>query len=164
MDVYVMKIEKDTVVTLSYQVRDIEDQVVDPGEQPLDYLHGGYEAIFPVVEAALSGKVVGDAFEVRVEPEDAFGLYDVSLMKIEPRHLFPEDIQEGMMFEGKPEGGSEDDVIIYRLTDIGEDTVIVDGNHPLAGVPIIFSGEVLAIRAATATEIEHQHVHHGECK
>lgn len=154
-----MKIEKNTVVTLSYHIKDNEGVTIDAGDQPLQYLHGGYDAVFPQIEARLTDKTVGEQFEVTIEPEDAFGLYRVDLMKIEPRHLFPEDLEVGMMFEGKPDG-SDEQAIIYRVTDVGDEQVMVDGNHPLAGVTIVFTGEVMAIRAATAQEIEHQHVHH----
>ena len=156
-----MKIEKKTVVTLRYQIKDLDDVVIDEGDS-LAYLHGGYGIIFPQVEAALVEKTVGDVFEVKVEPEDAFGLYQVDLMKIEPRHLFPEDLVEGMMFEGTAVG--RDEAIIYRVTDVGEEQVIVDGNHPLAGVALVFSGEVLDVRAATELEIAHKHVHSGVCE
>jgi FKBP-type peptidyl-prolyl cis-trans isomerase SlyD len=151
-----MKIEKNTVVTLRYQIKDLDDLMIDEGDA-LTYLHGGYGIIFPQVEAVLADKGVGDRFTITVEPEDAFGLYQVDLMKIEPRHLFPEDLAEGMMFEGIAEG--RDGAIVYRITDVGEEQVIVDGNHPLAGVTLVFGGEVLAVRAATEAEIAHQHVH-----
>lgn len=156
-----MKIEKNTVVTLRYQIKDLDDVLIDEGDA-LAYLHGDYGIIFPQVEAALVEKRVGDVFEVKVEPEDAFGLYQVDLMKIEPRHLFPEDLAEGMMFEGSAEG--RDEAIIYRVTDVGEEQVIVDGNHSLAGVALVFSGEVLDVRAATELEIAHKHVHSGVCE
>jgi FKBP-type peptidyl-prolyl cis-trans isomerase SlyD len=159
-----MLIEKNTVVTLRYTVKDAEDVTVDAGEQPLQYLHGDYDGIFPMIEEALQGKAVGEQFEVNLQPEDAFGLYQVELMKIEQRSLFPADLEVGTLFEGKPEGGTDDDIVIYRVTDIGEETVIVDGTHPLAGVPLVFAGEIIDVRAATAQEIEHQHVHNGECR
>lgn len=151
-----MLIEKNTVVTLRYTVKDVEDVTVDAGDQPLQYLHGDYDGIFPLIEEALEGKTVGEQFSVNLQPEDAFGLYQVELMKIEQRSLFPADLEVGTLFEGKPEGGTDDDIVIYRVTDIGEETVIVDGNHPLAGVPLVFAGEVIAVRAATAQEIEQQ--------
>lgn len=150
-----MLIEKNTVVTLRYTVKDVEDMVVDAGEQPLHYLHGDYEGIFPLIEEALHGKTVGEQFEVNLQPEDAFGMYQVELMKIEPRHLFPDNLEVGTLFEGTSDD-APDDVVIYRVTDIGEETVIVDGNHPLAGIPLVFSGEVIAVRSATAEEIEQQ--------
>jgi FKBP-type peptidyl-prolyl cis-trans isomerase SlyD len=159
-----MLIEKNTVVTLRYTVKDVEDVTVDAGEQPLQYLHGDYDGIFPLIEEALEGKAVGETIEINLQPEDAFGLYQVELMKIEQRSLFPADLEVGTLFEGKPEGGTDDDIVIYRVTDIGEETVIVDGNHPLAGVPLVFAAEVIDVRAATAQEIEHQHVHNGACE
>jgi FKBP-type peptidyl-prolyl cis-trans isomerase SlyD len=155
-----MNITSNTVVTLRYSVADEENKMIDAGEQPLHYLHGGYDGIFPRIEEYLEGKTLGDHFEIVLAPEDAFGLYRVDLMKIEPRHLFPDDIEVGTLFEGNSPDQEDQTTIIYAITDIGEETVIVDGNHPLAGVELTFSGEVIAVRPASAEEIAHQHVHH----
>ncbi len=152
-----MQIEKNTVVTLSYRVTDSDDQVVDEGAQPLVYLHGGYDGIFPALEEALHGKSVGEALTLRLEPDDAFGEYDAELVAIEPRNLFPEDIEVGMQFERATEAGSEDE--LYTITDIADDKVVVDGNHPLAGMALNFSCTIAEVRKATADEIAHGHIH-----
>jgi FKBP-type peptidyl-prolyl cis-trans isomerase SlyD len=156
-----MQVAKNTVVTLSYQVADSDGNLVDGGEQPIIYLHGGYEGIFPVIEEALQGKDVGAKLEVKLQPEEAFGDYDAELVMIEPRSLFPDNIEVGMQFERATEDG--DDGELYTITDIADDKVVVDGNHPLAGVALVFSCTVTGVRPATAEEITHGHVHgdHG---
>lgn len=156
-----MQISKNTVVTLDYHVIDADGKVVDGGEQPLSYLHGGYSGIFPLIEDALEGKVVGDKVELKLQPVDAFGDYDADLIRIEPRSAFPEQIELGMQFEGvTAEGGGE---MLYTVTDIVEDKVVVDGNHPLAGIAMIFSCTVADVRQASDEEIAHGHGHDAAC-
>jgi FKBP-type peptidyl-prolyl cis-trans isomerase SlyD len=89
--------------------------------------------------------------EVRLEPEDAFGDYDASLLRIAERARFPEALELGMRFEGVPGEGA--DATIYRVTDIAGGQVVLDGNHPYAGMAIKFACKVGAIRQATAEEI-----------
>ena len=156
-----MNIEKDTVVTLHYEMFDANNQLIDKTEEPIAYLHGGYDGIFPLVEEALHGKAVGEEVNVTLSPDDAFGEQDPELVRIEPLNVFPVEVEVGMMFEADdPEHGG---VIIYRVTDVADGKAVVDGNHPLAGMKIRFKGTVAAIREATAEEIAHGHVHgaHG---
>jgi len=157
-----MLIARNTVVTLKYSVKDTEGTSIDEGTAPLVYLHGGYGGIFDRIEEALQGKDVGDALEVRLEPEDAFGEYDAELVAIESRQLFPENIEVGMQFERGSEDGEDDDAL-FTITDIADDKVVVDGNHPLAGIALLFSCTVAEVRAASAEEISHGHPHgaHG---
>ena len=152
-----MEIAKNTVVTLKYTVRDADGNIVDDGENPLVYLHGGYDGIFPMLEEALHGKKVDDQFQVKLQPEDAFGDYDEELVLVEEVSQFPENIEVGMSFERVADDGEED--MIYRITDIAEGKVVVDGNHPLAGVALVFDGNVAEVRAASQEEITHGHVH-----
>lgn len=152
-----MQVAKNTVVTLSYRVTDSDGNLVDDGAHPIVYLHGGYDGIFPRLEEALQGKNVGEALEVKLQPEDAFGDYDAELIMIEPRSLFPDNIEVGMQFERATEEG--DDGELYTITDIADDKVVVDGNHPLAGMALVFACTVAEVRAATADEIGHGHVH-----
>lgn len=155
-----MQIAKNTVVTLDYRVTDSDGALVDDGDRPLVYLHGGFDAIFPRLEEALQGCDVGDALEVKLQPDDAFGDYDAELVAVEPRSLFPENIEVGMQFERAAEDGT-DDGELYTITDIADDKVVVDGNHPLAGVSLVFSCTVADVRAATPEELAHGHVHDG---
>ena len=156
-----MKIEKDTVVELTYELTDADGKVIEQTDDPIEYLHGGYEGIFPLVERELSGKGVGDSCRVRLEPDDAFGEYDAELMHLEPRSKFPADVAVGMRFEGR--GAESGTKLIYTVTDVAEDKVVVDGNHPLAGKTLQFRCTVTAVRAASEEEIAHGHVHgaHG---
>ena len=156
-----MNIEKDTVVTLHYEMFDANNQLIDKTEEPIAYLHGGYDGIFPLVEEALHGKAVGEEVDVTLSPDDAFGEQDPELVRIEPLNVFPVEVEVGMMFEADdPEHGG---VIIYRVTDVADGKAVVDGNHPLAGMKIRFKGTVAAVREASAEEIAHGHVHgaHG---
>lgn len=153
-----MFIARNTVVTLKYSVKDVDGESVDEGAAPLVYLHGGYGGIFDRIEEELQGKAVGDALEVKLEPEDAFGDYDAERVAIEARALFPDNIEVGMQFErGAEDGESEDG--LFTITDIADDKVVVDGNHPLAGIALLFSCTVTGVRVATDEEISHGHIH-----
>ena len=159
-----MQVAKDTVVTLDYNVTDPDGELVDAGKEPLVYLHGGHDDIFPMIEEALQGKKVGETVVVKMQPDDAFGEYDAELIQVEPRKTFPKELEVGMQFEGLPESGDEDDAIIYRVTEIADDKVVLDGNHPLAGMALVFTCTVTGVRPASAEELEHGHVHDGECE
>ncbi|UCH48270.1 MAG: peptidylprolyl isomerase [Betaproteobacteria bacterium] len=152
-----MQISRDTVVSINYELSDSSGKLIEKTSSPISYLHGGYRGIFPVVESALDGKQVGDGCEVLMEPEDAFGDYDEQLVRVEPRERFPENVSVGMQFEGAPEGSEQ--YIIYTVTDIADDRVVVDGNHPLAGKSLVFSCKVTEVRQATGEELAHGHVH-----
>ena len=153
------QVAKNSVVTLDYNVTDTDGELVDAGKEPLVYLHGGYDDIFPKIEEAVQGKKIGETVVVKLQPDEAFGDYDEELIQIEPRDQFPKELQVGMQFEGGPEGGEDDDFIIYRVTDIADDKVVLDGNHPLAGMALVFTCTVTAVRPASAEEVEHGHVH-----
>ena len=156
-----MQVGKNTVVALTYELTDTDGRVVEKTDGPIDYLHGGYDGIFPLVEQALAGKDVGDSCRVRLAPDDAFGEYDAELMHLEPRSKFPANIAVGMRLEGR--GVESGTTLVYTVTDVAEDKVVVDGNHPLAGRTLQFVCIVTAVRVATAEELEHGHVHgaHG---
>ena len=158
-----MQVAKNTVVTLDYNVTDTDGVLVDAGQEQLIYLHGGYDDIFPKIEEALQGKNVGESIVIKMQPDDAFGEYDAEMIQIEPRKGFPKELEVGMQFEGTPEGGDDDDILIYRVTEIADDKVVLDGNHPLAGMALVFTCTVTAVRPASAEEIEHGHVHDGDC-
>ena len=143
-----MSIVKNSVVSLHYEMYDANNQLLDKTEEPIAYLHGGYDGIFPLVEEALHGKNVGDTVEVALSPDDAFGEQDPELVRIEDVSVFPVEVEVGMMFEADdPETG---DVLIYRVTDVA------DGK-------VLFKATVEGVRDATEEEIAHGHVHgpHG---
>ena len=156
-----MNIAKDTVVTLTYIVNDLEGKLLEQSEEPISYLHGGYDNIFPLVEQALEGKQVGDKVNIKLQPADAFGEYEEDLVRIEPREVFPDTVEIGMQFVGSPMDGDEE--MLYTVTDIAEEKVVVDGNHPYAGQSVHFQCEVTEVRAASADEVSHGHAHgaHG---
>ena len=155
-----MQVAKNTVVTLSYRVTDPDGNLIDDGHNPLVYLHGGYDGIFASLEEALQGKSVGDRLEVKLLPEEAFGEYDAELVRVESLSLFPEGIQVGMQFERATEDG--DDEMVYTITEIEGDKVVVDGNHPLAGTALVFDCTVAEVRPASEEELTHGHVHGPE--
>jgi FKBP-type peptidyl-prolyl cis-trans isomerase SlyD len=147
-----MQVDKDTVVALEVQLSDVHGTLIQQSSEAVQYLHGGYDGIFPLVEEALQGKAPGEKIEVHLEPEDAFGEYDAELVRLADRAEFPEELQVGMQFE--QEGGTGDEPLIFAVTDIAEDKVVLDGNHPLAGMALRFCCAVVAVRAASAGEIE----------
>ena len=157
-----MKVAKDTVVSLRYELVDSEGELLEKTEEPVSYLHGGYDGIFPLVEEELHGKAVGDQCRVTMQPDDAFGEYDHMLVMTEPRNAFPEEIEVGMQFEGGPENADDEDYLLYTVVEVDDDEVTVDGNHPLAGKTLIFNCTVTGVRPATAEELAHGHVHDGE--
>lgn len=158
-----MKIGKDTAVTLTYQLTTLSGELLEEAtlESPAVYLHGGYDGIFPKVEESLEGKSTGDELDVVLEPNDAFGEYDAELVRVEPAHLFPQEVQIGMQLEGASEDGEQ--TMLYTVTDVAEGQVVVDGNHPLSGQSLRLQCRVQDIRAALPEEVEHGHVHgtHG---
>ncbi|MDP3669230.1 MAG: peptidylprolyl isomerase [Telluria sp.] len=159
-----MKIAKNTVVTVNYKLSDAQNNLIEDGSQPMVYLHGGYENTLPKIEEELDGKEVGYASVIQIEPDDAFGDYDPALVKVETRNHLPEPLEVGMQFEGMPDNNEgEEEAMIFTVTDIADDKVVLDGNHPLAGMALRFELSVADVRPATDEEIAHQHVHgaHG---
>jgi FKBP-type peptidyl-prolyl cis-trans isomerase SlyD len=151
-----MDITSPCVVTLTWTLCDAQDQLIDQLDEPVEFFYGG-EDLLPKVEEALAGQRVGFAADLHLEPEHAFGEYDSELVCFEPRHLFPEDIQQGMQFEGLPAGAitpNMPDELIYTITEVYPEHVVLDANHPLAGIALRISLKVLGVRAATEEEIE----------
>ena len=152
-----MEVKMNTVVTISYELKDVNGNVLEKSKEPIAYLHCGHDNIFPKVEEAMHGKKEGDKIEVGLEPADAFGEYDEQLVQIEPITAFPEsNVKEGMQFEGENETG---DIVIYTVTNVADGKVVVDGNHPWAGQRVLFSATINKVRDANAEEISHKHVH-----
>lgn len=163
-----MKIEKNTVVSIIYRLTDAQDNLIEESSEPMVYLHGGYAGTFPKIEEILESQEEGFETQVQLEPTDAFGEYDADLLRIENRDLFPEPLEVGMQFEGMPStddadaesiefvDSDEDDLdsLIYTVTDIAQDRIVLDANHPLAGIALRFWLQVASIRAATSEEVE----------
>ena len=166
-----MKIEKNTVVSLRYKLTDAQNNIIDEPDSPMVYLHGGYEGTFPKIENLLDGQDIGYEASIQLEPSEAFGEYDPELLKIEPRARFPEPLEVGMQFEGVPDaeeegeddsGDLDEEPLIYTVTDVADSQVVLDGNHPLAGMALRFWVQVENIRPATDEEIENRHPQGGE--
>jgi FKBP-type peptidyl-prolyl cis-trans isomerase SlyD len=152
-----LKIGKDTVVTLRFELADAGGAILEKSEEPMGYLHGGYSGMFGPVEETLNGLEAGAEVSVRLDPPDAFGEYDAGLKRTEPRSAFPRNVEVGMRFEGT--GAESGETRIYTVTSIEGDRIEIDGNHPYAGRVLDFRCTVLAVRKATGEEISHGHVH-----
>ena len=155
-----MKIEKDTVVTLKYKVADAQGKLIEASPEPMAYLHGGYENTLPKIEEALEGQEAGYETTLALEPEDAFGLRDESLVRSIPKADFPPGVKVGGQLEGRLDDGRQH---LFTVMKIKGPVVLLDGNHPWAGKALRFSLQVTDVRAALPVEIEHRHVHgaHG---
>ena len=158
-----MKIEKNLVASLAYQVKLEDGVLVDEStvDAPIDYLHG-HNNLIPGLEKELEGKTVGDKFSVTIAAEDAYGEYNDALVQRVPANVFQgvESIEVGMRFMADTDQGP----IQVEVTEIDGDDVVVDGNHMLAGQALSFDVEVVAVRAATEEELEHGHIHQaGGC-
>jgi FKBP-type peptidyl-prolyl cis-trans isomerase SlyD len=155
-----MQITKDSVVTLSYKVSDASGKLIEQSQDPMAYLHGGYENTLPKIEAALDGKTAGYATTLSLAPEDAFGLRDETLVRSIPKSEFPPGVKVGGQLQGTNDEGQPQ---IFYVKKIKGDQVLLDGNHPWAGMSLRFALKVTGVRAASAEEIAHRHVHgeHG---
>jgi FKBP-type peptidyl-prolyl cis-trans isomerase SlyD len=153
-----MQISKHKVVTIDYTLKDDDGDVIDSsaGGEGLVYLHGANNLI-PGLESALEGKAKGDEVAVRVAPEDAYGERDDGLRQAVPREMFgEEEINVGAQYHAAGPNGEQ---LVVTVVSANDEEVTVDGNHPLAGVPLNFAVTVLDIRDATEEEVSHGHVH-----
>ena len=153
-----MTIAENKVVTLHYTLTDDEGTIIDKSDDgSFLYLHGASN-IIPGLENALTGKTAGDELKVTVEPAEAYGERSDEARQDVPREMFPADteIEPGMQFHAE---GPEGQMITVTVTDVSDDTVSVDGNHPLAGVTLNFDVKVVDVRDASAEELEHGHAH-----
>lgn len=149
-----MKISEQSVVSLTWTLKDTLGETLDVLDEPVDFLLGGND-LLDALEQALLGRSAGDALELQLEPEQAFGDYDDALLFLEPRHLFPDELEEGMGFEGLPAGCNPAAPAdrLYFVSDIYPDHVVMDANHPLAGIALRISLKVHAVREATLDEV-----------
>ena len=155
-----MKIEKNSAVTLRFKVTDSLGKVVEESNEPMVYLHGGYGNTLPKIEEALDGQETGYKVTLALAAADAFGLRDENLMQTIPKSQFPPGVKVGGQLEGRGEDGRAQ---AFTVVKIKGDTVILDGNHPLAGKDLRFALAVMDVRAASEEEIAHGHAHgeHG---
>lgn len=151
-----MLIEVPCVVSLTWKLTDAQNRPIDELTDPVEFFYGG-DDLLAKVEEALAGHATGDELHLQLEPVDAFGEYRAELVCFEDRKLFPEELQTGMAFEGLPAGHATPDMpadAIYIVTEIYASHVVLDGNHPLAGMALRLLMQVRGVRAATADEIE----------
>lgn len=152
-------ITKDTAVLFNYVLKDDNGNVLDksPEGQPLAYLHG-HRNIIPGLEKQLEGKSAGETLTAVVEPSEAYGEYEEQAVQEVPRENFQgvDDIKVGMQFQSQSNDGH---VMLVTVKDVNDKTVVVDANHPMAGKRLTFDVEIVEVRAATADEINHGHVH-----
>jgi FKBP-type peptidyl-prolyl cis-trans isomerase SlyD len=155
-----MKIDKNSAVTLRFKVTDSLGRVVEESNEPMVYLHGGYGNTLPKIEEALDGQETGYKVTLALSAADAFGLRDENLMQTIPKSQFPPGVKVGGQLEGRGEDGRAQ---AFTVVKIKGDTVILDGNHPLAGKDLRFALAVMDVRQASEEEIAHGHVHgeHG---
>lgn len=154
-----MLIARNKVVRFDYTLTDDSSNVIDSssGGEPLVYLHGASN-IIPGLESALEGKQSGESLNVRVAPAEAYGERDDRLVQMVPRDMFEDnqEIEVGMQFHsGDPEGN----VTVVTVVNVTDESVTVDANHPLAGVPLNFAVTIVEVRDATPEELAHGHVH-----
>jgi FKBP-type peptidyl-prolyl cis-trans isomerase SlyD len=152
-----MRIEAPCVVSLTWRLADAQGVEIDELSDPVEFFFGG-DDLLAKVEEALVGQETGYETTLHLEPEHAFGEYDSKLVFFEERAIFPEAVDIGMQFEGPPPGakttGMPEDAI-YTVTEIYPDHVVLDGNHPLAGIALRLALVVRDVREASDDEIEH---------
>lgn len=155
-----MKIEKNTAVTLRYTVSETSGKLLEESKEPMSYLHGGYGNTFARIEEALQGQEAGYRTTIELQPQDAFGERDESLLQTIPKKQFPPGVKVGGQLEGR---GDDGQTHVFTVQKIKGDTVYLDGNHALAGKVLRFGLHVLEVRPALEEEIAHGHVHgaHG---
>ena len=150
-----MNITSPCVVTLIWTLTDAQGQLIDELDEPVEFFYGGSD-LLPKVEDVLADQEPGFETQLQLEPEQAFGEYNAELVCYEERSLFPGAVEPGMQFEGLPEGAStagmpED--LIYTVTEVYPSHVVLDANHPLAGIALRIKLKVLDVRQATVDEV-----------
>lgn len=152
-----MKIIPQCVVGLTWTLKDTLGDVLDKLDEPVEFLLGGSD-LLAAIEEALQGHIAADTLALHLEPENAFGDYDEKLVFLEPRSVFPAELEEGMALDGAalPVGASSQipQHPIYTVTDIYPEHVVLDGNHPLAGIAIRLALKVESVREAIPQEVE----------
>ena len=158
-----MLINKPCVVSLTWTLADAQGATLDELTDPVEFFYGG-DDLLAKLEEALAGQSAGFECDLHLEPEHGFGDYDPTLVCFEPRSLFPTELEAGMQFDGLPEGAATADMpanLIYTVTEVYPEHVVLDGNHPMAGMALQLAVKVQAVREATETEIDAQSVDDG---
>jgi FKBP-type peptidyl-prolyl cis-trans isomerase SlyD len=165
------KVGANTVVTAEFWISDSQGTPLDDSDGPVVFLHRGQDSLLPRLDDAIEGQEPGFDNIFHLEPEDAFGDYDAELVRVEPRDRFPEPLEVGMQFEGVPgnedddddgplvteddgEPSDDEDALVFTVTDLAEDRVVLDANHPYAGMSLRVRIKVLDVRPAEPDEVE----------
>ena len=151
-----MDIAAPCVVSLVWRLEDTQGNLIDELSEPVEFFFGG-DDLLPKVEEAIAGQEAGFQAQLHLEPEHAFGEYDPQLVFFEERSLFPDEVAPGMQFDGLPEGATTPDMPadhVYTVTEVYPTHVVLDGNHPLAGIALRLALTVRDVREATGEEIE----------
>lgn len=152
-----MRIADNCVAKFHYTLTNNEGEILDSseGKSPLTYLHGAGN-IVPGLEKAMVDKAVGDKFKVEVDPEEGYGIKDPGMVQEVPMSMFSgvDSVEVGMSFQAQTHHGDR----VVEVVKIEGDIVTIDGNHPLAGVPLNFDIEVTDVREATSDELEQGHI------
>ena len=151
-----MLIADPCVVSLTWLLADAQNRPIDELKTPVEFFYGGHD-LLQKVEEALEGHAPGDEVQLQLEPEHAFGEYDANLVCFEDRALFPSELEAGMAFEGLPAGAKTTGMpkdAIYVVTEVYPSHVVLDGNHPLAGIALRLTIQVRDVGEATAEEAE----------
>lgn len=150
-----MNITSPCVVTLVWTLTDAQGQLIDELDEPVEFFYGGTD-LLPKVEEVLADQEAGFETQLQLEPEQAFGDYNADLVCYEERALFPDEVESGMQFEGLPEGATSPDMpedLVYTVTEVYPSHVVLDANHPLAGIALRIQLKVLGVREATEAEV-----------
>jgi FKBP-type peptidyl-prolyl cis-trans isomerase SlyD len=153
-----MQITKHSVASLEYTLTNDQGEVLDTtsGRGPLAYIHGT-ESIIPGLEQELDGKQPGDAFQVRIDPASAYGERDENMVQSVARTQMPDgELEVGMQLQAQSDDGN---AFLVTVTEVADDQVTLDANHPLAGVALNFDVKVVDVRTATEDELAHGHPH-----
>lgn len=157
-----MQISKDLVASIHYTLKNDAGEVLDSseGQEPMQYVHGASNIVIGL-EKELEGKTTGDKLSIVVAPEDGYGEYDATLVQELPREMFAgvDTIEVGMEFHAETKDGQQ----IIEVKKVDGDTIVVDGNHPMAGQSLHFDIEVTDVRKASEDELTHGHVHGPGC-
>ncbi|GKS90489.1 peptidylprolyl isomerase [Acidovorax sp. SUPP2539] len=151
-----MEINQQCVVALTWILKDTLGEELDVLDEPVEFLVGG-DDLLARIEEALQGHAAGTSLSLHLEPEEAFGDYQDQLLFLEPRNLFPADLEEGMTVEGSalPQGTNPEAPrdVLYTVAQIYPEHIVLDGNHPLAGIALRLHLTVQSVREATEEEI-----------
>jgi FKBP-type peptidyl-prolyl cis-trans isomerase SlyD len=151
-----MRITPPCVVSLTWRLEDAQGQLIDELESPVEFFVGG-DDLLAKVEEALTDQETGFEAQLHLEPEHAFGDYNPDLLFFEERSIFTEGVEPGMQFEGPPPGAQTPNLApdaLYTVTEVYDNHVVLDGNHPLAGIALRLELQVRDVREATEAEIE----------